>query len=143
MKISMDNTRIGNKTEKTASSIFREQGYWVYNCPKSASGSQPFDLIAIKGGKEYIVWFVDGKHVRKNEVSFTLDRIEPNQWASMEYANGFAKVDTENMGFVINFERTGEFYWLSYKDALELLKNGSKSINLNKLRLLGEVLCTQ
>ena len=136
----MNNTTIGNKTEKNASSIFRDKGYWVYNCPKSQTGSQPFDLIAIKGGDNYIVWFVDGKHVRQNEVSFPISRIEPNQWSSMQYASGFAKVNVENMGFVIQFERTEVFYWLSYKDALNLLKNNEKSINLNKLRLLEEVL---
>lgn len=136
----MNNTTIGNKTEKTVSSVFRQHGYWVYNCPKSQTGAQPFDLIAIRGGENYIVWFVDGKHVRQNEVSFTLDRIEPNQWASMEYASGFAKVNVENMGFAIEFERTNEFYWLSYKDALELVKNNQKSINLNKLRLLEDTL---
>lgn len=137
---SMNNTTVGNKTEKTASSIFREHGYWVYNCPKSQTGSQPFDLIAIRGGDNYIVWFVDGKHVRPNDASFKLERIEPNQWASMEYAHGFAKVNVHNMGFAIQFERTGEFYWLSYENALELVKNNEKSINLNKLRLLEEVL---
>ena len=136
----MNNTKIGNKTERTVSSIFRENGYWVYNCPKSQSGSQPFDLIAIRGGNNYLVWFVDGKHVRQNEVSFKLERIEPNQLASMEYASQFAKLNANNMGFAIQFERTGVFYWLSYESALELLKNEEKSVNLNKLRLLEEVL---
>lgn len=136
----MNNTTIGNKTEKTVSSIFRKNGYWVYNCPKSQSGSQPFDLIAIRGGENYIVWFVDGKHVRQNEVSFPLSRIEPNQLASMEYASGFAKVNIQNMGFAIQFERTNEFYWLCYKDVVECLKSAEKSVNLNKLRLLEEVL---
>ena len=139
----MNNTTIGNKTEKTASSIFREKGYWVYNCPKSANGAQPFDLIAVKGGEKYMVWFIDGKHIRKNEVSFPLERIEPNQWASMEYANGFAKVSVENMGFAIQFERTGILYWLSYKEALEMLKNNIKSINYSKLRELEEAICIQ
>ena len=136
----MNNTTLGNKTEKTASSIFREKGYWVYNCPKSSSGSQPFDLIAIKGGWEYKVWFIDGKHVRKDEVSFTLNRIEPNQWASMEYANQFAQIRSETLGFVIQFERTGEFYWLPYETALDMKNNGVKSINLSKLQLLEEVI---
>ena len=136
----MNNTTIGNKTEKTVSSIFRENGYWVYNCPKSQTGSQPFDLIAIKGGKNYIVWFVDGKHVRENEISFKLERIEPNQLASMDYASGFAKIKVENMGFAIHFERTSEFYWLPYEEALKSLKNNEKSVNLNRLRLLEEVL---
>lgn len=136
----MNNTTIGNRTERTVSNIFRKKGYWVYNCPKSKTGAQPFDLIAIRGGTNYIVWFVDGKHVRENEVSFKLERIEPNQLASMEYASGFAKVNAKNMGFAIEFERTNEFYWLSYLDALELLKTNEKSINLNKLKLLEEVL---
>lgn len=136
----MNNTTVGNKTERTVSHIFRKNGYWVYNCPKSQTGAQPFDLIAIKGGENYIIWFVDGKHVRHNEVSFPLSRIEPNQLASMEYASGFANISTENMGFAIQFERTGNFYWLCYKDVLESLKNNEKSVNLNKLRLLEEVL---
>lgn len=136
----MNNIKIGNKTEKTVSSIFRERGYWIYNCPRSSTGSQPFDLIAIRGGDNYIVWFVDGKHVRQNEVSFKLDRIEPNQLASMEYASGFAKVKVENMGFAIQFERTNEFYWLPYKSALECLKSNEKSINLSRLKTLEEVL---
>lgn len=136
----MSNIKIGNETEKTVSSVFRKYGYWVYNCPKSQSGSQPFDLIAIKGGEKYVVWFVDGKHVRENEVSFPLDRIEPNQWVSMEYANGFAKIDAKTMGFAIKFERTEEFYWLPYQTALEMRENDIKSININKLELLEGVI---
>lgn len=136
----MNNTTIGNETEKTVSGLFREKGYWVYNCPKSQSGSQPFDLIAIRGGQEYMVWFVDGKHVRENEVSFTLNRIEPNQWASMQYASDFAKINTENIGFAINFERTNTFYWLSYKEALNALNNGEKSINLIRLKKLEDTI---
>ena len=135
-----NNIKVGNKTEKTVSGIFRENGYWVYNCPKSQSGAQPFDLIAIKGGDHYLVWFIDGKHVRAHEVSFKLERIEPNQLASMAYASGFAKVKTENMGFAIEFERTNEFYWLPYEDALKLLNNNEKSINLINLKTLEEVL---
>lgn len=136
----MNNTTIGNKTEKTVSQTFRERGYWIYNCPKSSTGAQPVDLIAIKGGKEYIVWLVDGKHVRANESSFPLQRIEPNQWVSLKYANEFAKINLENLGFAIQFERTGVIYWLSYKTALELLKNNEKSINLSKLRPFEEIL---
>lgn len=137
----MDNIKIGNKTEKTVSSVFREKGYWVYNCPKSSTGAQPFDLIAIRGCDcGHIVWFVDGKHVRENEVSFKLERIEPNQIISMEYARDFAKINVANMGFAIEFERTNNFYWLSYEMALECLKNNEKSVNLNRLTLLEEVL---
>ena len=136
----MNNTRIGTKTEKSVSNILREHGYWIYNCPKSQTGSQPFDLIAFKGGQQYLIWLIDGKHVRINEVSFRLDRIEPNQWASMRYAIEFAKLNPNTIGFVIEFERTGTFYWLSYQQALELVKSNRSSVNLAKLKHFEEVL---
>ena len=128
----MNNTKIGKKTEKSVSSILREHGYWIYNCPKSQNGSQPFDLIAFKGGQQYLIWLIDGKHVRVNDVSFKLDRIEPNQWASMKYAIDFAKIDASTVGFAIEFERTGVFYWLSYEQALELVKSNKISIPSTK-----------
>lgn len=140
----MNNISIGNKTEKTVSSILRDNGYWVYNCPRSNVGAQPIDLIAIKGGEKVVAWFIDGKHVRSDEVSFPLKRIEPNQWASLKYINEFAKINIDTLGFAIEFERTGEFYWLPYKTTLELSKNNEKSINLSKLKLFEEVLkCIQ
>ena len=140
--------QVGKETEKSVSSIFRQGGYWVYNCPKSSSGSQPFDLIAIKGSKENpqlcLVWLIDGKHVRENEVSFKLERIEPNQWASMRYASDFANINVDFIGFVIRFERTGEFYWLPYENALELVKENKKSVNLSDLSTLEEaIVCTR
>ena len=139
----MNNTNIGNKTEHTISSVFRKKGYWVYNCPKSSTGSQPVDLIAIKGKTNTdtcIVWLVDGKHVRSNEISFKLERIEPNQWISMKYASEFACINIENIGFAIEFERSGMFYYLPYKKALELDKNGEKSIKLYELATLEDKL---
>ena len=136
----MNNTIIGNKTEKTVSSIFRSRGYWVYNCPKSSTGAQPVDLIAIKGGESYIVWLVDGKHVRESDASFKLDRIEDNQWISLQYARDYANIKTENLGFVIEFERTNTFYWLPLETALKMRENNEKSINLNKLDLFERIL---
>ena len=140
----MDNTIIGNKTEKSASSILRKKkGYWVYNCPKSSTGAQPVDLIAIKGVKGTRLCkalFCDSKHVRTNEVSFPLSRIEPNQWSSLQFLNDFAQVHADNLGFIIEFERTGDYYWLPYIKAVEMAENGEKSINLNKLRLLEDML---
>ena len=136
----MNNTKIGTETEKTISGIFRERGYWVYNCPKSSVGSQPVDLIAIKREIQYLVWLVDGKHVREQDASFKLDRIEDNQWISLQYAHDYANIKIENLGFVIEFERTNTFYWLGYQQAIELRDNKIKSINLSNLRLFEEVL---
>lgn len=136
----MNNITIGNKTEKTVSSMLREKGYWVYNCPRNSSGAQPIDLIGIKGGKTIVCWFIDGKHVREQNPSFPLSRIEPNQLASMKYLNEFAKINITNLGFAIQFERTREIYWLCYDKVLDMIKNDEKSINLNKLKLFEEVL---
>ena len=133
----MNNTQIGNKTERTISSILREHKYWVYNCPKSLSGSQPVDLIAINSKRS---WLIDGKHVRINEVSFPLSRIEDNQLSTMDYAFGFAGMNKNYMGFAIEFDRTNEFYWLGYEEVLYMIDNNIKSIHLSKLKLFEEVL---
>lgn len=138
----MNNIKIGNKTEKTISSILRGKGYWVYNCPRSSSGSQPVDFIAIKKNNSnmYVCWLIDGKHVRENEVSFAFSRIEPNQISSLMYANGFSHIDKNNLGFAIEFERTGLFYWLPFGTYLEKAEKGQKSVNLKDLELLEEEL---
>jgi hypothetical protein len=39
----------GNRDERQLCSLFQEHHYWAYNCPKDSSGSQPIDVIAIKG----------------------------------------------------------------------------------------------
>lgn len=132
------NIQIGNNTERTISSIFRQYGYWVYNCPRSNSGSQPVDFIAIKRNKAsnvYLCYLVDGKHVSTGKVSFTFDRIEPNQIASMTYMSGFSNIDTDRLGFVIEFDRTNTFYWFSFTKYLEMSKEGKKSVNLADLDL--------
>lgn len=134
----ISNIEIGNKTEQTISSIFRQHGYWVYNCPRSNAGGQPVDFIAIKKNKAkdiYLCYLVDGKHVSTTKVSFTFDRIEPNQIASMMYMNGFSGIDADRLGFVIEFDRTNTFYWLSFKTYLDLTEQGRKSVNLAELEL--------
>lgn len=129
--------KIGNKTEKDVVSILREHGYWVYRCAMKNNG-QPVDIIAIKGGQKYHVWLIDGKHVTTNKVSFVFNRIEPNQITSLRYARDFAGI--ENTGFAIEFERTGEFYYLPFSKYEELAENGYKSVNLSELELFEEVL---
>lgn len=118
---------VGKKTEKDVCKIFREHGYWVYNIPSKTYG-QPFDIVA---AKETTIWLTDGKHVRGENVSFDISRIEPNQWASMQYAIDYAKL--KNVGFVIDFERTNTLYYLPFTKCQELKKQNIKSINLKYL----------
>lgn len=136
----MNNTSIGNSKEQDVCNLFRTHGYWAHAFAKGRSGSQPVDIVAVRGGKTVIVWLLDAKNVRKEEPSFSLSRIEPNQWATLAYAHDFAKIDLKYLGFAIFFERMNEFYWLSYEKALDMNKTGIKSVNFHDLRKFEEVL---
>ncbi len=126
----MSNIKIGSDCEKEVSSILRKHKYWVYRCPVK-TGGQPMDIIAAKTNKITYFWLIDAKHVREENPSFTLSRIEPNQWATMDFARNFAGL--QNLGFAIKFDRTGKIYWLSYDNALKLKNEDIKSINLSML----------
>lgn len=127
----------GNKTEKFVAKTLKKYGYWNYILPKKVNG-QPCDVFAAKGGKKTIVWNIDAKHVEEGKVSFSFDRIEPNQHTSFMYAINFANL--ENCGFAIYFDRTKSLYWLSYQDYLKYADLGQKSVNINDLKDFEEVL---
>lgn len=131
--------RNGKGTEKFIAKTLKKHGYWAYNMPMKTTG-QPCDLVGIKGGKRTIAWLIDGKHVEADKISFTFDRIEPNQSSSMAYATQFSKISTEYVGFAIFFERTKTLYWFSYGQFLKYSQLGYKSISLHELRPFEEVL---
>lgn len=114
--------------------LLRKNGYWVYITPLKVTG-QPMDIIA---AKKHYFFILDAKHVREENPSFPLSRIEPNQWAVMSYCHDFAHID--NIGFAILFERTGEIYWLNYETVFKLKDQGVKSINLRFLPLFQETI---
>ena len=130
--------KLGRATEKLVCKTFKQHGYWCYNIPKKVEG-QPCDIVAAKkNGTTFLVWLVDAKHIRNEDVSFTFDRIEPNQITSMRYARDFSKL--ENLGFVIFFDRDKQLRWFAFENYEELAKNGVKSINMANLTLFTEVL---
>ena len=130
----MNNTKIGNKTENKIVDIFRTHSYWVYNTPHKING-QPVDIIAINDKN---AWLVDAKHVEEGKVSFSYNRVEPNQITTCLYAFNVANI--RNIGFAIEFERTGEVYWLPFEKYYEETKKGLKSANMNDLELFRDVL---
>ena len=137
--------KLGNATEKLVSKTLRSFGYWNYVLPKKAEG-QPCDIVAMKGidvknKVEIIAWMIDAKHV-ENKASFTFDRIEPNQISSLSYARDFAKIQGYRgyTGFAIFFDRDKQLYWLSFDQYQKMAENGEKSVNMQELRLLSEVL---
>lgn len=127
----------GNKTEKFVAKTLKKFGYWNYIMPKKVGG-QPCDIMAAKGGNRTIVWLVDAKHVEEGKVSFSFDRIEPNQETSFNYAINFANL--KNCGFVIYFDRTKSLYWFPYQDFIKYSQLGYKSVNMNELVEFEEVL---
>ena len=129
--------KLGSATEKFIAKTLRNFGYWVYNMPMKTSG-QPCDIFAAKGGKTVLVWLIDGKHVRTDEVSFTFARVEPNQISSMRYATEFAKLT--NVGFCVFFDRDKKLRWLSFDKFTTMQKDGAKSVNMSELEFFEEVL---
>lgn len=127
----------GNATEKFTAKTFKKNGYWAHIVSKNISGGQPCDVIAARGNK---IWLVDAKHVETSKVSFTFDRIEPNQISSMAYAANYAKIDSDRIGFSIYFDRTKKLYWFAYTDYVRLHTLGAKSVNIQELNEFEEVI---
>lgn len=142
--IKENNVSVGNSVEITICKLFQKRGYWAYNCPKNSTGGQPVDVFAYRGGEEdgkgSKFWYIDGKNVNFKKVSFVLNRVEDNQLMSMNYVIHFAKANDKYVGFVIYFERTNQFYWLPYKQILEVQKSESRSVNLNEMKIFEEFL---
>ena len=131
------NDKIGRTTEKNIVEYFEKHKFWAFNVPKGING-QPFDIIARRKNQ---VWFIDAKHLVYSKASFPFDRIEPNQETTMDYAKIVADIQ-DNMGFVIEWERTpGKFYYLSHEIYKEMKKLGEKSVKINSLPVLGDLIC--
>lgn len=134
----MTNSKIGATYEELASRILVKHGYWAHIIQKSVHG-QPVDIVAAKKkDNSDVVYLLDVKHVRESTPSFVLSRIEANQFASLQFAAEFARLD--RLGFAIYFERTQEWYWLPYEQAYELYKQNVKSINLKLLEKFEDIL---
>lgn len=120
---------LGRETEEHVADFFNSFGYIVITLNRGING-QPFDIIA---RRENDIWFVDAKHLRKDEASFPFSRIEPNQITSMSYANILANIH-DNMGFIIEWDRTpGKFYYFPHEWFKEMKSRGEKSIKIDKL----------
>lgn len=126
--------KIGTQFEKNLAKLLQKYKFWVYNMPVKTNG-QPCDIVAIR---KNIAFLIDSKHVDTNKVSFTFDRIEPNQIAALAYAYNYAGI--QNVGFAIYFERDREWYWLSYQTFLYMHNLGEKSANKSLLQKFVEVL---
>ena len=132
--------KLGNATERNVAKTLRSLGFWNHILMKRQEG-QPCDIVGGKGDEngKITMCLIDAKHV-EDKVSFSFDRIEPNQISSLGYARNFAKIQGKNafVGFAIFFDRDKQLRWLSFDKYEELAKMGAKSVNMADLTLLTE-----
>lgn len=73
----MNNKELGNSFEENLALILADEGYWVSLFPpKTYSGSQPADMIAVKND---VAILIDAKTLENKSGRWSITRIEDNQ----------------------------------------------------------------
>ena len=116
----------GREFEKYMVDWLSAKGFWVHRMAESNTGSQPFDIIALK---DYKVCAFDCKVISTKRPYFPFSRIEENQ------KRAFEKLYECYSGillcaFMIYFE--GDVYLLDYSIAKMLMEEGKKGITLTE-----------
>ena len=98
----------GREFERWVENKLNECGYWVHRMAESNTGSQPFDIIALK---RHSVFALDCKVISTKRPYFPFSRVEENQKLAFEklikcYKNNLTT------GFMIYYE--GDIYFLNY-----------------------------
>lgn len=137
--LSKEQRDVGDAAEELVAQWFKSKGFWAFVVPKKTNG-QPCDIIAGKGVEHKdAVFFVDAKHLRIEDKSFTFGRVEANQMTAMRLMElkGLKK-----KGFVIISEiDPSRALFLSYDRFIEETQKGSKSVKLESLEDMEEIIC--
>ena len=112
----------GTQFEKAFCRELFNNGYWALNIPRSQNGSQPFDVIAVRGEK---IVAVDCKVC--STPRFSLSRIEDNQWSAFEMLS--ARAPNAVVGIVCWCDA---LYFAPFRVLLDCAENGLASISLDK-----------
>ena len=110
----------GREFERWVEKKLSDCGYWVHRMAESNTGSQPFDIIALKG---YSVYALDCKVISTKRPYFSFSRIEENQKRAFEKLYDCYK-SVLLCGFMIYFN--GDVYLLDYKKAKKWMEEGKK-----------------
>ena len=116
----------GREFERWVENKLSEYGYWVHRMAESNTGSQPFDIIALK---KYGVFALDCKVISTKRPYFPFSRIEENQKRAFEKLYDCYK-SILLCGFMIYFE--GDVYLLDYQKAKKWMEEGKKGIALTE-----------
>lgn len=129
---SKENGKIG---EAIVESLLRKYGYWVHVTQRRVDGSQPIDVIAIRGNTPLLL---DAKYVESGK-RFDFSDVKPNQVSAMNYAMGFAGI--KNCGFAIIFKELGDNVWfLWFHDYLKMKEGERASVAKEELVNLETIL---
>ena len=114
----------GREFEKWTKHKLNECGYWVHRMAESNTGSQPFDIIALKG---HGVYAFDCKVISTQRPYFPFSRIEENQKRAFEKMQDCYR-GMLLCGFLIYFN--DDVYLLDYEIAKKWIEAGKKGIPL-------------
>ena len=114
----------GREFEKWIESKLNECGYWVHRMAESNTGSQPFDIIALKG---HSVFAFDCKVISTKRPYFPFSRIEENQKRAFEKMQDCYR-GMLLCGFLIHYK--DDVYLLDYDIAKKWMEAGKKGITL-------------
>ena len=116
----------GREFEKYMVDWLSEKGFWVHRIAESNTGSQPFDIIALK---DYKVCAFDCKVISTKRPYFPFSRIEENQKRAFEKLyecySGILLC-----GFLIYYN--DDIYLLDYAIAKMWIEEGKKGITLTE-----------
>ncbi len=119
----MNNKKLGTQFEQEFCEYLANCGWWVHFISPDMTGSQPFDIIAVKGGKAVAI---DCKTcVAKN---FSINRLEDNQilafkrWHKCGNDNTFIAIKHENEVYICDFVRLWEQRIIPIKDMVKARK---------------------
>ncbi len=103
----------GTEFEHVFCQWLKDRGYWALNIPKSKTGSQPFDVIAMKTRalRSNMSIVAECKLISTKEKRFPLKRIEDNQWLAFE------AVSQKTRAFpclAVYHDKSGEMFIIPY-----------------------------
>lgn len=100
----MNNKKRGTEFEREFCDLLADNGFWVHFMVPDASGSQPFDVIAVKNG---IAYAADCKTCKAN--IFSMSRLEDNQILAFE-----KWMKCGNKVPIVAIKHNGEIRFVSY-----------------------------
>jgi len=113
----------GREFEQYMCKLFDQNGFWALNIPRSESGAQPFDIVAIRKDEVYAV---DCK-VCSGAARFPLRRVEDNQL--LAFGKAYWRTNAK-IGLMVYW--SGCIYFLRREDIVKAIEEEQPSIKLTK-----------